>query len=68
MVLQTWDFAGQEMYYSMAHIFITTPGIYVLVVDLSAWLDAVSMPSSMCSCGLPRELSVTRQCSMSTFF
>lgn len=26
MVLQTWDFAGQEMYYSMAHIFITAPG------------------------------------------
>ena len=26
VVLQTWDFAGQEMYYSMAHIFITAPG------------------------------------------
>eukprot|EP00434_Breviolum_minutum_P006638 symbB.v1.2.005860.t1/scaffold335.1/size242651/11 len=57
VVLQTWDFAGQEMYYSMAHVFITAPGIYVLVVDLSAWLEAVTMPASMCSYGLPVELS-----------
>ena len=26
VVLQTWDFAGQQMYYSMAHVFITAPG------------------------------------------
>ena len=22
VVLQTWDFAGQEMYYNMAHVFL----------------------------------------------
>ena len=26
VILQTWDFAGQEMFYSMAHVFITSPG------------------------------------------
>ncbi|CAK9065618.1 unnamed protein product [Durusdinium trenchii] len=57
VVLQTWDFAGQEMYYSMAHVFITAPGIYVLVVDLSQWLEAVTKPASVYSCGLPVELS-----------
>jgi len=39
LVLQTWDFAGQEMYYAMAHIFLTSLGIYVLALDLSAWAD-----------------------------
>ncbi|CAK9061320.1 Hypothetical protein SCF082_LOCUS32141 [Durusdinium trenchii] len=60
VVLQTWDFAGQEMYYSMAHVFITAPGIYVLVVDLSQWLEAVTKPASVYSCGLPVELSEPR--------
>lgn len=40
VVVQTWDFAGQEMYYNMAHVFLTALGIYVLVLDLSAWLHA----------------------------
>eukprot|EP00435_Cladocopium_sp_Y103_P037112 s328_g9.t1 len=40
VVVQTWDFAGQEMYYNMAHVFLTALGIYVLVLDLSAWRDA----------------------------
>eukprot|EP00929_Paragymnodinium_shiwhaense_P076608 TRINITY_DN39408_c0_g1_i1.p1 TRINITY_DN39408_c0_g1~~TRINITY_DN39408_c0_g1_i1.p1 ORF type:complete len:1532 (+),score=293.07 TRINITY_DN39408_c0_g1_i1:66-4661(+) len=37
VVMQTWDFAGQEMYYSMAHVFLTPHGIYVLAIDLSLW-------------------------------
>lgn len=37
VILQTWDFAGQEMYYSMAHVFLTPLGIYALCLDLSAW-------------------------------
>eukprot|EP00913_Durusdinium_trenchii_P015754 g14805.t1 len=37
------------MYYSMAHVFITAPGIYVLVVDLSQWLEAVTKPASVYS-------------------
>ncbi|CAE8585121.1 unnamed protein product, partial [Polarella glacialis] len=37
VVMQTWDFAGQEMYYNMAHVFLTALGLYVLVLDLSAW-------------------------------
>eukprot|EP00434_Breviolum_minutum_P033522 symbB.v1.2.029665.t1/scaffold3277.1/size59865/4 len=43
VVLQTWDFAGQEMYYNMAHVFLTSHGIYVLVLDLSAWRDATPL-------------------------
>lgn len=39
VVVQTWDFAGQEAYYNMAHVFLTALGIYVLVLDLSAWRD-----------------------------
>mmetsp|Transcript_121670 Transcript_121670/g.234639 ORF Transcript_121670/g.234639 Transcript_121670/m.234639 type:complete len:1500 (-) Transcript_121670:43-4542(-) len=37
VVMETWDFAGQEMYYSMAHVFVTSLGIYALCLDLSQW-------------------------------
>eukprot|EP00811_Abedinium_folium_P003262 NODE_129_length_3566_cov_5.542890.p1 GENE.NODE_129_length_3566_cov_5.542890~~NODE_129_length_3566_cov_5.542890.p1 ORF type:complete len:585 (-),score=145.68 NODE_129_length_3566_cov_5.542890:1811-3421(-) len=37
VVMQTWDFVGQANYYAMAHIFLTSFGIYVLVLDLSQW-------------------------------
>jgi len=33
--MQTWDLAGQEMYYNMAHLFLTELGLYLLVLDLS---------------------------------
>lgn len=39
VVLQTWDFAGQEIYYNMAHVFLTELGIYILVLDLSSWVE-----------------------------
>ena len=38
----------------------TAGGIYVLVIDLSSWLEAASMPGTMCSDGLPLELSEPR--------
>eukprot|EP00971_Amphidinium_carterae_P217419 4316094-Amphidinium_carterae.1 len=37
IIMQTWDFAGQDMYYSMAHVFLTTPAVYVLALDLAQW-------------------------------
>lgn len=37
IVMQTWDFAGQDLYYSMAHVFLTALGVYALCLDLSAW-------------------------------
>ncbi|CAK0879674.1 unnamed protein product [Prorocentrum cordatum] len=42
VVMQTWDFAGQDMYYGMAHVFLTSRGIYVLALDLSAWAGSWS--------------------------
>lgn len=33
---RTWDFAGQEEYYSLHRLFLSTRAIYLLVVDLSA--------------------------------
>mmetsp|Transcript_32811 Transcript_32811/g.75052 ORF Transcript_32811/g.75052 Transcript_32811/m.75052 type:complete len:1283 (+) Transcript_32811:60-3908(+) len=46
IVMQAWDFAGQEMYYSMVHVFLTSRAIYVLVLDLSKWATEVSGPLS----------------------
>uniref|UniRef100_A0A7S3PJ99 non-specific serine/threonine protein kinase n=1 Tax=Aplanochytrium stocchinoi TaxID=215587 RepID=A0A7S3PJ99_9STRA len=46
-----WDFGGQQVFYSMHHIFLTKSGVYVLVFDLrdllqqekgAVWLDYVS--------------------------
>eukprot|EP00439_Symbiodinium_sp_Y106_P068235 s28_g11.t1 len=39
VIMQTWDFAGQQMYYNMAHVFLTSFGIYALVLDISKWDD-----------------------------
>jgi len=34
LMLSLWDFGGQEVFYSMHHIFLTKSGVYVLVCDL----------------------------------
>ncbi|CAJ1423754.1 unnamed protein product [Effrenium voratum] len=47
VVMQTWDFAGQQMYYNMAHVFMTAIGIYVLVLDLSAWSRGDATPMDL---------------------
>jgi len=46
IVMQAWDFAGQQMYYSMVHVFLTSRAIYVLVLDLSRWAMECSGPVS----------------------
>ena len=38
--MQTWDFAGQNEYYDMAHVFLTALGIYAFVLDLSVWVQS----------------------------
>jgi len=48
IVMQTWDFAGDDLYYNMAHVFLTPCGIYCLVLDLSAWyLEDASASESL---------------------
>ena len=38
--LSLWDFAGQELYYNTHHAFMATHAIYLLVFDLTRFLDS----------------------------
>lgn len=40
ITLQTFDFAGQEEYHMLHHLFMSNKGLYLIVFDLSLWLDA----------------------------
>ena len=37
--LSLWDFAGQELYYNTHHAFMATHAIYLLVFDLTRFID-----------------------------
>jgi len=37
--LSLWDFGGQEVFYSMHHIFLTENGVYLLVFDMRELLN-----------------------------
>jgi len=39
LALSLWDFGGQEVFYTMHHIFLTQTGIYVLIFDTRQLLD-----------------------------
>eukprot|EP00434_Breviolum_minutum_P035558 symbB.v1.2.031477.t2/scaffold3659.1/size52467/1 len=40
ITLQTFDFAGQEEYHMLHHIFMSNKGLYLIIFDLSLWLEA----------------------------
>ncbi|CAE8655909.1 unnamed protein product [Polarella glacialis] len=42
ITLQTFDFAGQEEYHTLHHLFMSNKGLYVVVFDLSLWLPTKS--------------------------
>uniref|UniRef100_A0A7S3PM47 non-specific serine/threonine protein kinase n=1 Tax=Aplanochytrium stocchinoi TaxID=215587 RepID=A0A7S3PM47_9STRA len=39
LMLSLWDFGGQDVFYSMHHMFLTKSGVYVLVFDMRQILD-----------------------------
>ncbi|CAE7410406.1 unnamed protein product [Symbiodinium sp. CCMP2592] len=39
ITLQTFDFAGQEEYHMLHHLFLSNKGLYLVVFDLSLWAD-----------------------------
>ncbi|CAE7214621.1 pats1 [Symbiodinium natans] len=39
ITLQTFDFAGQEEYHMLHHLFLSNKGLYLVVFDLSLWTD-----------------------------
>lgn len=40
ITLQTFDFAGQEEYHMLHHLFMSNKGLYLVIFDLSLWIDA----------------------------
>ena len=46
LALSLWDFGGQEVFYTMHHIFLTKTGIYVLVFDSRELLDLATRAES----------------------
>mmetsp|Transcript_65884 Transcript_65884/g.104360 ORF Transcript_65884/g.104360 Transcript_65884/m.104360 type:complete len:1561 (-) Transcript_65884:180-4862(-) len=49
IVMQTWDFAGQKVYYDMVHLFLTAAGIYAFIMNLADWLPHVESGSESSS-------------------
>jgi len=39
VLLALWDFAGQDVFYSMHHLFLTKTGVYLLVFDIRVLLQ-----------------------------
>jgi small GTP-binding protein len=39
LILNCWDFGGQEIYYNTHHFFFTQEGIFLVVIDFSISLD-----------------------------
>jgi hypothetical protein len=42
ITFHTWDFAGQDVYYALHHLFIT-PGLYLVVFNM---VEAIESPST----------------------
>jgi len=47
MILYLWDFGGQQVFYSMHHLFLTKYGIYLLVFDMREVLNVDSRATAL---------------------
>ena len=44
MILDLWDFAGQQLYYASYPVFLSPRAVYMLVCDLSKGLNDLAQP------------------------
>ena len=44
MILDLWDFAGQQLYYASYPVFLSPRAVYMLVYDLSKGLNDLAQP------------------------
>ena len=45
MILDLWDFAGQQLYYASYPVFLSPRAVYMLVYDLNKGLNDLAQPS-----------------------
>lgn len=61
MVLNVWDFAGKEDYYTMHQVFLSSRAIYVFVFSLTHDLEQTDSSTQVICCSIPNQ-KTTQMC------